>query len=130
MFRPWLTRRSPAFMFLNSHFTAFVPAGVESPSGEHMQAISAGLGGRPGFSDLAMRSGVGAFVGTFSGSLDDQGARDFAIAVYRELLRGASVAAALRAARPAGRDRGGATALLYCLYGEGGLTLTQGDGAS
>jgi hypothetical protein len=76
-----------------------------------------------------MRSGVGAFVGSFTGALDDQGARDFAIAVYRELLRGASVAAALHAARQAGRGRDGATALLYCLYGEGGLTLVQGDGA-
>jgi hypothetical protein len=129
MVRPWLTRRSPAFMFLNSHFTAFIPAGVESGSGEHTEAISAGLRGRPGFADLAMRSGVGAFVGTFSGAIDDAGARDFAVSVYRALLGGETAAGALQVSRTVARDQGGATALLYCLYGEGGLRLVDGGGA-
>ena len=123
MVRPWLSRRSPAFMFLNSHYTAFIPAGVEGTGGAHAEAISAGLRGRPGFADLAMRSGVGAFLGTFSGAIDDSGARDFARAVYRALLHGATAAAALQAARSLAREQGSATALLYCLYGEGALQL-------
>jgi hypothetical protein len=127
MVRPWLTRRSPALMFLNSHYTAFIPAGVESPGAQHAEtAISAGLRGRPGFSDLAMRSGVGAFVGTFSGAIDDSGARDFAVSVYRALLHGATAAAALQSSRQIAADRGSLTALLYCLYGEGGLRLVTG----
>ena len=131
MVRPWLTRRSPALMFLNSHYTAFIPAGVESPSAQHAEtAISAGLRGRPGFSDLAMRSGVGAFVGTFSGAIDDSGARDFAVSVYRALLLGATAAAALQSSRIVAADQGSATALLYCLYGEGELRLVDGGEAT
>lgn len=123
MMRPWLTRHSPAFMFLNSHYTAFIPAGVEGQGGAHAEAISAGLRGRPGFADLAMRSGVGAFLGTYSGAIDDNGARDFALAIFRALLQGATAAGALQAARRLASEQGGATALLYCLYGEGALRL-------
>jgi len=123
MMRPWLTRHSPAFMFLNSHYTAFIPAGVEGQGGAHAEAISAGLRGRPGFADLAMRSGVGAFLGTYSGAIDDNGARDFALAIFRALLQGATAAGALQAARRLASEQGSATALLYCLYGEGALRL-------
>lgn len=128
MARPWLTRRPPAFMFLNSHYTAFIPAGVARPIGQHASTIHAGLGGRHGFSDLAMRSGTGAFLGTFSGAIDDLGARDFAVAVYRALLGGATAAAAVHGARVAAPATGRETALMYCLYGEGALRLT-GTGA-
>jgi hypothetical protein len=125
MMRPWLTRRSPAFMFLNSHFTAFIPAGVEATlGGGQAGAVQAGLGGRAGFADLAMKSGVGAFVGSYSGAIDDNGARDFALAVYDALLRGATVADAVHASRrdlPQANDD--ATALLFCTYGAGDLRL-------
>ena len=128
MMRPWLTRHSPAFMFLNSHYTAFIPAGVEGQGGAHAAAVSAGLRGRPGFADLAMRSGVGAFLGTYSGAIDDSGARDFAVAILRSLLQGATAAAALQAARALAHKQGSGTALLYCLYGEGSLRLADGSG--
>jgi hypothetical protein len=125
MMRPWLTRRSPALMFLNSHFTAFIPAGVEASMGDgRAAAVHAGLGGRAGFCDLAMQSGVGAFVGAYSGAIDDDRARDFALSVYHSLLHGATVAEAIHASRE-GRSRvgGDATALLYCVYGAGDLRL-------
>ena len=128
MMRPWLTRRSPAFVFLNSHFTAFIPAGVEARLGVGPSAaVQAGLGGRAGFSDLAMHSGVGAFVGSYSGAIDDNGARDFAVSVYDSLLHGATVAEAVHASRES-RAQGGAdaTALLYCAYGAGDLRLVPG----
>ncbi|MEF8755040.1 MAG: SIR2 family protein [Accumulibacter sp.] len=128
MMRPWLTRHSPAFMFLNSHYTAFIPAGVEGQGGAHAATVSAGLRGRPGFADLAMRSGVGAFLGTYSGAIDDSGARDFALALFRGLLQGHSVAGALQAARALAREQQSATALLYCLYGEGALRLVDAGG--
>jgi CHAT domain-containing protein len=129
MMRPWLTRHPPAFMFLNSHYTAFIPAGVEGHGGAHAEAISAGLRGRPGFADLAMRSGVGAFLGTYSGAIDDNGARDFALAIFRALLQGETAAGALQSARRLAHEQGSATALLYCLYGEGALRLVDaGEG--
>ena len=128
MMRPWLTRRSPAFMFLNSHFTAFIPAGVEASLGDgHAAAVHAGLGGRAGFCDLAMQSGVGAFVGAYSGAIDDDRARDFALSVYDSLLHGATVAEAVHTSREGRAWVGGdATALLYCVYGAGDLRLMQG----
>ena len=130
MMRPWLTRHSPAFMFLNSHYTAFIPAGVEGQGAAHAEAISAGLRGRPGFADLAMRSGVGAFLGTYSGAIDDNGARDFAVAIFRALLQGATAAGALQAARSIAAEHASATALLYCLYGEGALRLVDAGEAA
>jgi hypothetical protein len=132
MMRPWLTRRSPAFMFLNSHFTAFIPTGVYASLGEgHGAAVQAGLGGRSGFSDLSMKSGVGAFVGSYSGSVDDNGARDFALSVYGSLMQGATVADAVYVSR---RDRARSadadvTPLLFCAYGAGDLRLVQGGSA-
>jgi hypothetical protein len=49
--------------------------------------------------------------------------------VYRALLLGATAAAALQSSRQVAADRGSVTALLYCLYGEGGLRLVNsGDG--
>jgi hypothetical protein len=132
MMRPWLTRRSPAFMFLNSHFTAFIPTGVHASLGEgHGAAVQAGLGGRSGFSDLAMKSGVGAFVGSYSGAVDDNGARAFALSVYGSLMQGATVADAVYVSR---RDRARSTGadvtpLLFCAYGAGDLRLVQGGAA-
>jgi hypothetical protein len=128
MMRPWLTRHSPAFMFLNSHFTAFMPAGVEGNLDEgHSAPVQAGLGGRAGFSDLAMRSGVGAFVGSYSGAIDDNGARDLAVSIYDSLLHGTTVAEAVHASREIRAQSGAdATALLYCTYGAGDLRLVPG----
>ena len=75
-------------------------------------------------------SGVGAFLGTYSGAIDDCGARDFAVAVFRALLHGATVAGALQSARSLAGEHASATALLYCLYGEGALRLVDGGQAA
>jgi SIR2-like domain/CHAT domain len=124
MLRPWLTVAPPTFVFFNSHYTAFIPPGVETDASIPDEvAIRSGPGGRAGFADIAMRSGVGAFLGSFSGSISDEGARSFAISVYRELLRGASAAAAVQRARQARAAKEDVTRLLFALHGEGSLRL-------
>lgn len=124
MLRPWLTRHSPALVFLNSHYTAFIPAGVETTQETgHTEMIRAGLGGRTGFSELAMRTGVGAFLGSIGGNVSDEGGRDFALALYRSLLKGTTVAEAVLLARQGVDATADITGLLYCVYGAGGLRV-------
>ena len=88
--------------------------------------MQAGLGGRTGFADVAMDCGVGTFIGSFSGVVDDQGARDFALAVYRALLGGRTVGQAVQAARTAQwttvAER---SAMLFASYGVGELRLVS-----
>jgi hypothetical protein len=131
MLRPWLTVAPPTFMFLNSHYTAFIPPGVETdaPTPDEV-AIRSGPGGRAGFADIAMRSGVGAFLGSFSGSISDEGARVFAVSVYRELFQGVSAASAMQRARQAPAAEEDVTRLLFALHGDGGLRLPVAAGGS
>ena len=124
MLRPWLSVAPPTFMFLSSHYTAFIPPGVEKDAptpGE--AAIRAGPGGRAGFADIAMRSGVGAFLGTFSGAVTDPGAQAFAVSVYGELLKGATMAEAVQRSRRLPSSKEDPTPLLFALHGAGTLRL-------
>ncbi len=126
MLRPWLTREPPAFLFLNSHFTSFIPPGVEhaAPSPTEL-AIHAGPGGRDGFADVAMRGGVSSLLGAFSGAITDDVARRFAVSVYQALLQGRTAAEAVRMARDVPAGEGDLTAQFYSLHGDGGLRLTK-----
>lgn len=98
MLRPALNRHPPAIMMLNSHFTAFVPLGVGVAPDREEQPIKPSVSGRVGFAELAMRTGVGAFIGCF-GSPSDESARQLGYNLHRGLLEGEVVSAALCGAR-------------------------------
>ena len=122
--RPLLSLAPPMFMFFNTHYTAFVPPGIETSATKLDEtALHAGFGGRAGFADIAMRSGVGAFLGSFSGAVDDEGAQAFADGVYQELLSGATTAEAVMRARRLPHAQGKPTGLLFALHGAGTLKL-------
>jgi len=119
MLRPWIARNPPALMVLNSHFTSFVPPGIEeAPKDVAEQALQAGLAGKAGFADLAMRAGVAAFIGTFSGAISDDGARIFAVEFYRELFSGRCITDAAWIARRKALTDQDATSLAYSIHGD------------
>lgn len=123
--RPVFSRRPPALVFFDSHYTSFLPPGTEAVGASESSAgLRATLRGRGGFTEDLMRSGAGAFIGCF-GSPTDEGAVEFAVAVHEELLRGVQVAKAVNGARRRTVAALGseATPLLYVLSGYGGLTL-------
>ena len=99
-----LNRNPPALLFINSHHTGFVPAftrvaPLDLPAGSSSLDVHTRLGRRRfGFEYVAARAGVGSFVGCM-GEPDDDAGRIMAEIVYRELLRGVPLAAALHAAR-------------------------------
>ncbi len=95
------------------------------PASDQEEAVHARVGGRTGFTDDLMRSGVGAFVGC-CGSPTDMGAAEFAVRVYDALLDGATIAHAVRDARreTAAQLPDDATPLLFTLSGFGSLRLT------
>ncbi|HZN94418.1 MAG TPA: SIR2 family protein [Myxococcales bacterium] len=120
--RPAISHRPPCVMMLNSHYTAFIPAGVSAQGPETLKATTAG---RIGFIDVAMRAGVGAFVGCF-GSPSDEGAANVAVAFHQNLMKGLPAGEALRRSREASRAPFGKqdwTHLLYALSGYGDLKL-------
>ena len=100
---PLLSQRPPALMVLDTHYTAFVLTGVDtrlrelvgSPS--QAATTTSALGPR-GFAEAAMRCGVTSFVGAF-GDIGDRSGAELSIAFFANVLRGATVAEALRAAR-------------------------------
>lgn len=122
--RPMLCRQPPAVLFLNSHFTAFVPPGVASDHPSDLSfasPIKPRVGGWPGFMQLASLAGVGAFIGCF-GQPDDDAAADLAVEVHRRLLAGAAVAGALFGARRKVVESTN-TSLLYSLSGASEVRL-------
>jgi hypothetical protein len=94
--RSLLSASPPALVFLNSHYTAFVPPFArvkEQADAEH--EVSAA--GQLRLMDCAMAAGCGTFVGCLS-SPTDEGARDIAIGFYSRLLAGERVARAFHSA--------------------------------
>src|SRR5438045_9539830 len=71
-FRSLLSSTPPAILFLNTHYTLFMPPGAggedASPRG---QTTGPRAVGHRGFLEAASTAGVGALIGTFSGGLDD-----------------------------------------------------------
>ena len=97
-------KHPPSLVMLNSHYTTHLPVFTDAsdvrypprPSiGDALQLLASK---RRGFTQLAARSGVGAFIGCF-GSPGDECARRFAVEVYTSMMRGVGVAHAVRAAR-------------------------------
>lgn len=123
-----LNRRPPSLLVLNSHYTAFAPCGIFDHSTASQAGHRAPGTDRPapaplGFMGLAARSGVGAFVGTFNGSLADEAAMAFADAFYDALLRGELFAHALHHARKAQTNVKDITGLTYIGSGHAGLNF-------
>jgi hypothetical protein len=130
--RSLLSPHPPAILFLNTHFTSFVPPGVRT---EETQATkrkrgnaTAGLNfvGRGGFTEVASTTGVGALIGCFGSPLDEV-ARMVGVNVHLELLKGTPVADALYKARlnTLGLYDNNHNSLLYSLSGYGELTLPR-----
>jgi hypothetical protein len=118
--RPLLSRHPPAILFLNSHFTAFVPPAVRCGSPRENPAarpLTARVQGRSGFAHLASLAGVGACVGCF-GSPEDEPAAKLAIALHREILAGTTIAEALFRARACVVAAADSTPLIYSLTGD------------
>ncbi|HEV7517597.1 MAG TPA: SIR2 family protein [Thermoanaerobaculia bacterium] len=124
--RPALSRHPPAILVLNSHFTAFVPPGVGIERQDAVPLPPTPVG-RPGFTALAARTGVGAFVGCF-GSPGDASSSRLATHLHRELLGGATIAQALYRARLALAQEMPAdpTGLVYVLSGASELRMLPG----
>jgi hypothetical protein len=109
--RSLLSPRPPAILFLNSHYTIFMPAGAPG-----QKATSALVGDEPpvrsgqrGFMEAASAAGVGTLIGSFSGALDDLIARRVGVNFHKEFIRGEPVARAffqaLRLSAPTGAKR-------------------------
>lgn len=124
-----LNRRPPALLVLNSHNTAFVLGGMVTASDRTQDERPPGID-RPmppagGFTGLASRSGVGAFVGCFGLIMDDPAAA-FATGFYKQLLAGRTFASALHQARRAATTFNDITGLFYAGSGCPHLRLTAG----
>jgi CHAT domain len=126
--RSLLSPRPPAILFLNSHYTMFMPPGAP---GEESKKVIADAekplrSGQRGFIDAASAAGVGTLIGSFDGGLDDTIARKVGVNFHTELMQGASVAQALhRALLLSGRkgkhkDR---NHLTYAMSGYGDIVL-------
>jgi SIR2-like domain/CHAT domain len=127
--RSFISRNPPAMIFLNSHFTAFVPIGV-SVQGVDNQTMTASRTVPTnvfGFIDMATSAGVGALIGCI-GSPDDAIAQEIGIAFHREVAKGASAAEALFRARveAAKGAPDAASPFLYVGSGAGWLRGTAG----
>ena len=122
-------RRPPTLLMLNSHYTAFAPCGIVFDDRYGAQATRPPGVDRPlppplGFMGLASRSGVGAFVGCFSGAVRDDSAGEFAVTFYRQLLYGQHFAAAIHAARQATTNFKDTTGLCYAGSGYPEIVLS------
>lgn len=137
-FQSFLSQRPPAILFLNSHYTAFIPPGISgaetkrsgSPAAE--SPISPATSGRMAFTDAASVTGVGAFIGCF-GSPSDAVAEQIGVQFHRELLKGKAVVAALHKARLTSKaspqrhsGQRNLTWLFYTVSGYGELVLPIG----
>jgi hypothetical protein len=126
---PMLSRRPPALMVLNTHYTAFVLAEVDATLQELVGApltsyTVAPRGDPRGFAEAAMRCGVSSFVGAF-GSVGDLAAAEFSVAFYAHLLTGMTVAEATSAARRKTARITLDSGLFYTVFGYAAFRLTE-----
>ena len=124
-------KHPPSLVMLNSHYTTHLPVFTDvsdvryppSPSiGDALQLLASK---RRGFTQLAARSGVGAFIGCF-GSPGDECAKQFAVDLYSRMTQGMSVAHAVRATREGlARISQDQTFLYYSVSGYGDVVLAE-----
>ena len=130
----FLSRRRPPVVFLNSHYTAFVPPGVrerdkDPTSGAPLRGdwkLEAGPRGMRGFTGAALAAGVGVFTGCF-GSPSDEGGTVFGLEFHKALLEEKPAAQAFFEARretlARGQEQGDTSALVYTISGQPDLAL-------
>ena len=119
--RSLLSAQPPAILFLNSHYSFFMPPGAFQEPHSSMDAALRPLGHR-GFLDAASKAGVGALIGTFSGWLDDDVAESVGTTFHQNMLRGNPVALALHNVLGANnRHRNSPDLLFYGISGYGDL---------
>jgi hypothetical protein len=126
---PLLSRRPPALMMLDTHYTAFVLAEVDADVSELVGSPTQATGSAPrgdprGFADAAMRCGVTSFVGAF-GSVCDRSGAELSVAFYAHLTTGATVAEALRAARRSAARVTKDAGMFYTVFGYADFRLVQ-----
>lgn len=124
---PLLSRRPPSLLVMSTHFTSFVPWGVNEDFRSRLAGRSTSLrdlDAQPSsdFAEVAMRWGVAAFVGSF-GEPPDLDSADAMVAFYEALLSGDSVATALLAARRRRYDLGRTSSLMLTVTGYGDLRI-------
>jgi SIR2-like domain/CHAT domain len=123
-------RHPPSLVMLNSHYTTHLPVFTDASDvpyppeptiGDTLQLLASK---RRGFTQLAARSGVGAFIGCI-GNPGDESAMRFAVQLYSHMMQGMAVGHAVRAARQAlastSQDQ---TYLYYTVNGYGDLVLS------
>lgn len=101
--RSLLGVRPPAILFLNTHYSIFLPPGAsgELPPGviQHLSEPSTHsetvVRGQRGFIEAAGTAGVGTLIGSYSGNLDDITAQHVGVSFHSEFLSGKPVAWAL-----------------------------------
>ncbi len=86
--RSLISRRPPAVLVLNSHYTIFTPIGVSGrePNRIGTDEDNPSRTGKRGFMDAASAAGVGSLIGSFSGALDDECAQHVGRGFHEQLL--------------------------------------------
>ncbi|HSF32445.1 MAG TPA: SIR2 family protein [Candidatus Tectomicrobia bacterium] len=126
--RSLLSPHPPAILFLNSHYTIFMPPGApgEEANKVGIDAEKPARSGQRGFVGAASAAGVGTLIGSFDGGLDDALARQVGVNFHRQLLKGAPVASALHQALllsvPKGKNKD-RNHLSYAMSGYGDIVL-------
>ena len=127
---PLFSVSPPALLVMNTHFTSYRPAAWDDTFEDVARNRATTLrslrhADLSGFAEVAMRCGVGAFVGCF-GEPPDQAAGDLMERFYTELLAGHTVASALLRARQALIERTRhklTSALMFTVTGDGELRM-------
>lgn len=128
--RSLLSLRPPAILVLNSHYTAFLPAGLLNPQKKtatgSVPSPATHVPGLSGFSRVAVSSGVGVVIGCF-GNVSDRLSRAFGRDLHVALACGKNAAEALHEARVSsskkGERFGDASWVLYTATGYPELAL-------
>lgn len=127
---PLLSASPPALLVMSTHFTSFRPVAWDDTFQDYARRRTTRLASLPnadvtGFAEVAMRCGVGAFVGCF-GEPPDEATADLFDRFYAALLTGRTVAESLLRARQALAARPRyklSSALMFTVTGDGGLRL-------
>jgi CHAT domain-containing protein len=127
--RSLLSPRPPAILFLNSHYTIFMPPGAPWKYSNNKFIADAdrpGRAGQRGFIGAASAAGVGTLIGSFEGELDDAIARQVGVSFHQQLMQETPVARALHlallASAPKGRNKD-RNHLSYAMSGYGDIVL-------
>jgi hypothetical protein len=123
--RSLISSHPPAILFLNSHYTIFVPPGVSAtkPMRDETDPKTPALQGQRGFTEAASVAGVGTLVGTFCGVLDDTVAKQIGVDFHKELLQGTPAVLALHRAINSVEASDDLSQLTYAMSGYGNMTL-------